>query len=223
VPPKSWEQFDEVIAESEKIDFIIFTSVHAVEMFSRRCSELGSAIDFTKLKVVAVGNKTAAVCSNFKIPVDIIPSKFSGEGVSSELAAYNITGKMIFIPRSVLGREELPKVLQERGAVIKTVPVYNVTLPSDEAVRPAFDQLNKKKPDLYIFTSPSTFENFLQIASKMIGSSPVKYFSGYDIAAIGPTTRAAIENHNVEVNIMPAEYTIDGLKKAIVEYYKNVK
>jgi uroporphyrinogen-III synthase len=220
VPPRSWEQFDEVIAEPGKIDFIIFTSAHAVEMFSRRCEELGTVIDYSKLKVVAVGNKTAAVCNNYKIPVDIIPAKFSGEGVGSALAAYNLTGKLIFIPRSVIGREELPKVLQERGAVIKPVPVYNVTLPSEESLKPAFEQLSRHKPDLFIFTSPSTFENFLQIASKLVGSSPVKYFSAFDIAAIGPTTRAAIENRNVEVNIMPAEYTIEGLKKAIVEYYK---
>jgi len=220
VPPKSWEQFDEVIAESEEIDFVIFTSAHAVEMFHRRCNELGTDVDFDKLKVVVVGSKTASVCKSYNIPVDIIPAKFSGEGVGNELAVYNLAGKLIFIPRSVLGREELPKVLQERGAIIKTAPVYNVTLPSEEKIKPAIEQLNKSRPDLFIFTSPSTFENFLQIAPKIVGNNPVKYFSDFDIAAIGPTTRAAIENYNVQVNIMPSEYTIEGLKKAIVEYYK---
>ena len=74
---------------------------------------------------------------------------------------------------------------------------------------------------MFIFTSPSTFENFLQIASKLVGTNPVKYFTGYDVAAIGPTTRAAIESRNVEVNIMPKEYTLEGLTKAIIEYYRS--
>ncbi|MFO7448384.1 MAG: uroporphyrinogen-III synthase [Ignavibacteriaceae bacterium] len=217
VPPKSWEQFDEVVKEFEKISFIIFTSAHAVNMFSRRCEELEIRIDYSKLKIVAVGNKTAAVCEKHKIPVDIIPSKFSGEGVINVLSSYNLKDKLIFIPRSVIGRDELPKGLQERGAVIKTVPVYNVTLPSEESIRPSLEKLSKKKPDLFIFTSPSTFENFLQIANI---ANPVKYFMGYSVAAIGPTTRTAIENRNVHVNIMPSEYTIEGLTKVIIEYYK---
>jgi hypothetical protein len=31
---------------------------------------------------------------------------------------------------------------------------------------------------------------------------------------------SAIENKNVHVNVLPDEYTIDGLVKAIIEYYK---
>jgi len=217
VPPKSWQQFDEVIEQADKINYIIFTSAHAVSMFSRRCEELNKQIDFSKLKVVAVGNKTAGVCEKYKIPVNFIPSKFSAEGVINELSTHNLKGKLIFIPRSVIGREELPKVLQEKGALIKTAPVYNVTLPSFENIKLHLEKLNRRKPDLFIFTSPSTFENFLQILNI---TNPVKYFTGFDVAAIGPTTRAAIENRNVEVNIMPSEFTIEGLTKAIIEYYK---
>ena len=39
VPPDSWKQFDEFILNKNKIDFIIFTSAHAVKMFSKRLEE----------------------------------------------------------------------------------------------------------------------------------------------------------------------------------------
>jgi len=217
VPPDSWVEFDTAVTSKLKIDFIIFTSAHAVKMFVKRSEELGIVFDFNRIKIVAVGNKTSAVCEKNKIPVHIIPKKFSGAGVIDELSNYDLKGKIIFIPRSAIGREELPVGLERLGAILKTAPVYNVSLPSEEKIKNNLEILKNNKPDLFIFTSPSTFENFLQIISV---SDPVKYFNNYDVAAIGPTTKTAIENKSVHVNIIPDEYTIDGLAKAIIEFYK---
>lgn len=217
VPPASWKQFDDAISDSGKIDFIIFTSAHAVKMFIERSMKLNIRFNFNKVKIVAVGNKTAGICKRFGIPVNIIPLRFSGDAVVDELSKHDVKGKVIFIPRSAIGREALPQGLRELGAVIKSVPVYNVSLPSEENMKKNIEQLNTVKPDLFIFTSPSTFENFLQI---MQIADPVKFFKGYLIAAIGPTTKSSIEERRVKVDIMPHEFTIDGLAKAIVDYYK---
>jgi uroporphyrinogen-III synthase len=216
VPPSSWKEFDKVVKSKAKIDFIIFTSAHAVKMFVKRFSELNLKLDYNSLKVTAIGNKTSAVCSRFNIPVHIIPQKFSSEGVVEELSSYNLKDKVVFIPRSEIGREDLPADLENLGAVIKAAPVYNVSIPPEDKIAKYLEILKNSKPDLFIFTSPSTFENFLEILKI---NNPVKYFKNYDIAAIGPTTRAAIESHYVNVTIMPKEYTLNGLAKAIVEYY----
>lgn len=217
VSPNDWERFDELILSEQKIDFIVFTSAHAVTMFIKRCSELNKQIDFGKTKVVAVGNKTKSVCEENKIKVDIVPAKFSGEGVVEELSKYDLKNKLVFIPRSAIGREDLPKGLEELGAKIVTVPVYNVSLPSKESIKQNIEQLNSSKLDVFIFTSPSTFENFLLI---MNINNPVSFFKNYDVAAIGPTTKAAIENSKVKVSIMPEEFTIKGLANKMIEFYK---
>jgi len=217
VPPNNWDKFDELILSSQKIDFVVFTSAHAVTMFIKRCSELNNQVDFEKIKVVAVGNKTKSVCEENNIRVDIVPKKFSGEGVVEELSKYDLKDKLVFIPRSAIGREDLPKGLEELGAMIVTVPVYNVSLPSIESVQQNIEQLNSTKPDVFIFTSPSTFENFLLI---MNIKNPVSFFKNYDVAAIGPTTKTTIENHKVKVSIMPDEYTIKGLANKMSEFYQ---
>jgi len=201
------------------INFLIFTSVHAVGMFIKRCEDLEIKFDFNNTKIVAVGNKTASECEKNNIPVHIIPTIFTSNGVIEELRNYDLKNKLVFIPRSAIGREELPEGLEVLGAEIKTAPVYNISLPSGDKIRSNIEILNKVKPDLFIFTSPSTFENFLQILKI---NDPTNYFNGFDIAAIGPTTKTAIENKNVHVNIMPIEYTMDGLAKAIIEYYGNL-
>jgi uroporphyrinogen-III synthase len=217
VPPSSWKQFDEAVSDNNKIDFIIFTSTHAVKMFIERSRELNITFNFNKIKVVAVGNKTASTCKELGIPVNIVPSKFSGDAVVDELSKYNLKEKVIFIPRSAIGREALPQELRELRAIIKSVPVYNVSLPSEESIKVNIEQLNTNKPNLFIFTSPSTFENFLQI---MKIEDPVRFFKGYLVAAIGPTTKSSIEERKVKVDIIPDEFTIDGLAKAIVNHYK---
>ncbi|MCH7963968.1 MAG: uroporphyrinogen-III synthase [Bacteroidetes bacterium] len=218
VPPSSWDSFDSVVINPDKIDFIIFTSAHAVEMFSLRCRELNVDINFEKINVVAVGNKTSAICNRYDIPVSIVPEKFSSEGVIEKLSKFNLKDKFVFIPRSAIGREELPRGLKDLGAIIKSVPVYNVSLPTKEHLKSNLEKLKYSNPDLFIFTSPSTFENFLQILNVI---NPAEYFNKYDVAAIGPTTKATIENRRVKVNIMPDEYTTDGLIKKIIGYYNS--
>jgi uroporphyrinogen-III synthase len=217
VPPTNWDSFDNFILSNKIIDFIVFTSAHAVTMFIKRCNELNKQIGFEKIKVVAIGNKTKSICEENNIKVDIVPKKFSGEGVVEELSKYDLKNKLVFIPRSAIGREDLPKGLEELGAKIVTIPVYNVSLPSTESTQQNIEQLNSTKPDVFIFTSPSTFENFLII---MNINNPVSYFKNYDVAAIGPTTKSAIEKSKVRVSIMPDEFTIRGLANKMIEFYK---
>jgi uroporphyrinogen-III synthase/AcrR family transcriptional regulator len=218
VPPSNWKSFDEIILGSNKIDFIIFTSAHTVTMFVHRLKELEKDFDFTNTKVVAIGSKTKQICNQNNIPVNIVPEKFSSEGVVAALSKFNLKNKIVFIPRSAIGRTELPKGLEELGAILKTVPVYNVSLPGKTVIEESLKQLKVSKPDVYVFTSPSTFENFLTI---MKIDNPVNYFKGVDVAAIGPTTKSAIESKKVKVNIMPSEYTIKGLAKKMIDYYRS--
>ncbi len=219
-PPDSWKEFDSVVSRQSKIDFIIFTSGHSVRMFVRRCEELALQFDFNRIKVVAVGSKTSGMCERNNIPVHIVPGEFSGEGVIDELAEYDLKGKVIFIPRSAIGREELPEGLKKRGAKIKTASVYNIGLPSDDTIHEYKERLRNSNPDLFVFTSPSTFQNFLEIQSI---ADPVDYFRNLAVAVIGPTTKAAVEKKKVRVDIIPSEYTIDGLVNSIVEYYQTEK
>jgi uroporphyrinogen-III synthase/AcrR family transcriptional regulator len=218
VPPADWNKFDSALSHPEKIDFIIFTSVHSVEMFSKRCREIGASLNYNRTKVVAVGSKTSSYCHKNNIYVSIVPEKFSAEGVIEALSKFNLKNKIVFIPRSAIGREELPKGLKDLGAIIKSVPVYNVSIPTKEKLQHSLEILNSTNVDLFIFTSPSTFENFLQIADI---KNPFQFFAKFDVAAIGPTTKDAIEAKKVKVKILPKEYTINGLINKIVGHYSN--
>lgn len=215
-PPDSWNEFDDVVKNFNRVDYIIFTSSNAVKMYNQRCSELNIKPDYNRTKIIAVGNKTSAYCEKLNIPIHLIPKEFSSNGLIAELNNYGLTGKTVFIPRSVLSNEELPVELSKIGAIVKTAYAYNVTKPSQNTIMAYLDNFNKVQPDIIIFTSPSTFNNFKDILEIEDTKS---YFDSLKIAAIGPTTKKAIEENGVPVSIVPSEYTMDGLIEAIKNFY----
>ena len=217
IPPKSWEEFDKSVKRLREFDYIVFTSPNAVKMFCRRCQELRVEADFQLIKVAAVGKITESLCIENNIPVHIIPYKFTSKGIIKKLKEIDISGKRFFIPKSAIARDELKLGIEEIGGIVHTADVYDVVILEKEEIKENIEELSKQKPDVYIFTSPSTFENF----SKIIGlTKPVEYFLDSRIAAIGPTTKSAIEKRDVTVDVMPEEYSMDAMAKALVNFYQ---
>lgn len=214
IPPKSWDEFDNKVKQLSTFDYLIFTSPNAVKMFSRRCSELNIKLDFSNIKVASVGKKTSSLCAENNIPVHITPYKFTGRELARKLMGTNLEGKRFFIPRSAIGREDLLDELKEAGAAIVTEVVYDVGITSKEEIKDYIEELSKQKPDAFLFTSPSTFDNFVKI---MELTNPAGYFEGSTVAAIGPTTKAVIEKNNVVVGVMPEEHTMESLADALVK------
>ena len=119
-------------------------------------------------------------------------------------------------PRSSIGRKEIITQLELLGTEITTIDIYRTIAPSDLELEEARLLLIKAVVDIFIFTSPSTFENFLILQNI---EDPGNYFSKKIVAAIGPTTQKAIEKKNVKVSIIPQVHSIDGLVTAITDYF----
>lgn len=213
--PANWSVFDQLIISTD-FDYIIFTSANAVKMFSKRIKQLDLNFDFSAVTIVAVGKKTSSACIDSGIKTDIVPAGFSAEGVILELKKIDLTGKTIFIPRSALAGNEIVNGLSEYGAIVKAAVAYDVRLPSKEAMIENLNLIKNKKIDLIIFTSPSTFYNYTAIVGI---ENAADYFSDIKVAAIGKTTKNAIESNGVVVSIVPEVQTMDGLFNAITEYY----
>jgi uroporphyrinogen III methyltransferase/synthase len=69
------------------------------------------------------------------------------------------------------------------------------------------------------FTSSSTVRNFAELFS------PVEQRAWLDavvVAAIGPITAATAAEYGLRTDIMPSEYTIPALARAITDYFSRV-
>lgn len=215
LPPSEWKEVDEAINSIKNFDFIIFTSANAVKILYSRISETKIAPDFRSVKVICVGNKTRAACEKLGINVNLIPDDFSSNGIINKFKNI-LSGRKVLYPRSSIGRKEIITQLELLGTKITAVDIYRTIAPADSEFKEARSLLVKTTVDIFIFTSPSTFENFLALLKI---EKPENYFSKNIIAAIGPTTQKAIERKNVKVAIVPQVHSVDGLVAAVTNYF----
>jgi uroporphyrinogen III methyltransferase/synthase len=121
------------------------------------------------------------------------------------------------IPRASNARDLLPRELEKMGAKVDVVCAYRNVIPEiEEQKREKLkDMLLKGEAEVVIFTSPSTFHNFLKLLD--ISENRVKeYFKITKIACIGPVTASAIEKKGLRPDITPEKYDIPHLVKAII-------
>ena len=100
----------------EKADFIIFTSIHAVQYFKGKISK--------NTQILAIGESTAAKLEAYGNSNIVVPKLHSSEGLLSLELLKKVRDKNIIIVKGVGGRRILAKVLQERGALVKILKVY---------------------------------------------------------------------------------------------------
>ncbi len=217
VPVEDYTEFYNQIRKIKRFDYIIFTSANAVNMFQDKLDEKELEIDYSRLKVVVVGRRTSAACYERNIPVDIIPQEFSASGVIEELDQFNIEGRNFFIPGSNISRDELTESLIDAGAGATFIPIYQTVKPDVEDIHSELGILKSNVPDIFIFTSPSSFKNYLELLEI---KDPVKYFSAAEIAVIGKTTRREIEEAGLRAAFYPKEHTVEAIVHAIIARYE---
>ena len=215
VPAENHKEFDTSIKKFTTFDYIVFTSGNAVKHFVICLDQIQKHLNFDKVNVVAVGEKTAVACNRYHIPVDIVPKVFSAKGIAEELSKSDIAGKNFFIPCSSIARDELPERLDKMGAVITRLPVYNTIVPDSSETDKIVEVILNSKPDIFIFTSPSTFHNFVKILNL---ADPEDYFYGCTVAAIGPTTESAIKAKGVTVQITHPKNTMTSLIDSVLNF-----
>ncbi|MBI4823070.1 MAG: uroporphyrinogen-III C-methyltransferase [Nitrospirae bacterium] len=217
-PPVSYDELDSVIEGIDSYDWAIFTSSNGVEFFFRRFFELGKDIRNLKgIKVCAVGSKTASSIRKFGINVDLMPLEFHAEGlIESFKRLYEkegLKGLRIVLPRAELGSDVFPDAIRNLGGHIDVPVAYRTVKPKGTGKR-LRRFLKEGRITIATFTSPSTFNNFMDLMGK--DASPL--LRGVRIAVIGPVTKKAIEKAGLKVDIMPHEATIE----ALVEEIKSV-
>ena len=156
----------------------------------------------------------------YGITADLIPEKFTGEGLAEALVRTEVKGARILLPRALRASEILPEVLTDAGAVVTIAPTYRNVPPTGrrEELR---DQLESGTIDLITFTSSSTVNNFLTMLGAGSEEELHRLLDQTTIAAIGPITADTVREHGLRVDIQPERYTIGDMVQAIVASYRD--
>ena len=205
----------------DKYDWVIFTSVNAVEIFCERLRENGTdARAFGTSKICAVGPKTVDALNRIGIQPNFVPTHSRGSAIAAEIE--DVNGKKILLPRAKIATADLPDGLRERGAHVDDVPLYDtIKVASDgDTGRDEIEaDLLNGRIDIVTFTSSSTVTNFLEMFP---AHTPDVLLADVQIAVIGPTTQKTAMEYGVQVDIVAKEASVESLAVAIVEAYHNL-
>ena len=206
-------ELEKAIKNLEKYDWIVFTSVNAVDI-----AALSGAIEKSKrerkVKIAAIGPKTADALRKHNIEPNFTPDEFIGEAILSGLG--DVKNKWVLLPRAEIAREELPREIVKAGGIAHEIIVYK-TLPAKTDVEGL--AALKSGVDVITFTSASTVENFAAIV-KQNGLDPLNLPNNPLFACIGPITEQAAREAGFQNIVVAKEYTTDGLIEVITNMEK---
>lgn len=119
-----------------------------------------------------------------------------------------LAGKTVLVTRAPGQAGEFSRLLRERGASVVEVPTIEIVPPEswEEADR-AIDRLPHY--DWLVLTSANAVDRFLRRVRERRGD--LWCLAGVRICAVGPKTRAALEDAGLAVEFQPSVYRAEGL------------
>jgi len=218
VPPAHWGALDEALEKIDTYDWLVFTSVNGVEYFLQRLAHKGKDVrDLKGIRIGAIGPKTAEAWGKRSIRPDLVPSEYRAEAVVEAFRGFSVRGMKFLLPRAAQAREVLPEALQEMGAQVHVVEAYRTVRPERDRTLVA-GMLEKGEIHMVTFTSSSTVLNFVDMF-EADRDRLQEWMTKVTVACIGPVTAQTAEGQGFRAMVVPADYTIEGLTAAIVQYY----
>ncbi len=213
-PPHTWSELDQAILNLKDYNWLLFTSVNAVEIFWKRLCKLdldGRWLAGTKIG--AIGPATAKAVEEKGIRPDYSPKEYTSQAFVAGFKKQDIAGCRVLLPRADIAGNELAEGLTRLGAKVSQITAYKTTT-ATKGVLQGKRMLSRGQIDVITFTSASAVNSLLAILGQ--SWTAIKQTK---LACIGPNTVAALSQKGVKADIVAAEHTIPGLVAAIEQYF----
>ena len=215
-PPASWELLDTALGALESFTWVVFTSVNGVAMVDRRLSARGLAwTAISRKRVAAIGPATAEALAEHGVRVELVPTEYRAEGLVEGLRRVLGPGDRVLLPRAKETRDVLVVELRRLGVAVTEVPAYQTRRIEDGVAR-LREALASGSVDAVTFTSSSTARNF---AEQFSDDERSAWRGRIAVASIGPITAATAAEYGLSTDVMPSEYTIPALARALADYF----
>jgi uroporphyrinogen-III synthase len=217
------------IAELSKgtVDYVILMSTNGVKYLFAAADECKLTQQLheglKKSCVIAVGPKTAEAIKEYKVRVDMVPQKYSSEGLLEAFKNVNIRGKRIRIPRTSNATPTLTNQLRELGADVEEIYVYESGLPIDEELKNKFyTDLVNGHISAILFGSGLSAKNIFKMLTEKASMETLRQVIAQrvTVVAIGPTTAEALRELDVKVDVVPDDYLFDKALDALSNYWQ---
>jgi uroporphyrinogen-III synthase len=227
IAPQSYGPLDAALSQFDTFDWVIFTSVNAVDVFSERRDRVlhsGTkdvrATGFPSMpagrpKIAAIGPATARAVQQIGFHVDLVPPRYIAESLVEYLIP-EAAGKRFLLIRASEARDILPEALTSAGAAVKIVDAYQSRIPIESSrALPQLFNSPSTYPDAITFTSASTVRNFVSLLEAANLSLP----SAIVLASIGPITSQTLRDAGLAPSLEATEPTIPALVQTLIDFF----
>ena len=217
-PPVDLGSLDGAIRSllDQRYDWVIFTSVTGVRFFFDRARELGITNSQTsKASLAAIGPATANALKEEGQKVHFVPERYVAEEIVGGLG--EVSEKRVLLPRADIARKALPKILQERGAIVDEVATYQTiaVMHNESTLASLRESIEAEEIDWLTFTSSSTVSHFYKLLREAkIESDRIKKIK---VACIGPIPEVTAREFELNVQVVAGQHDIPGLIAALIE------
>lgn len=212
-PPSERAPFVEALAGLGSYDWLIFTSANGVSMFF---DNFFKAFDDVRalgtVRLAAVGPATAARLQALHLKVDLVPDEYIAPKIAKALAGFgSIENLRVLLLRAEVANPELPRLLEDLGAIVDDVACYQ-TVADTEDWNGAAAQLEAEGADWLTFASGSAVTHF---HARFDLRKLKARFAGLRLASIGPETSKVIKELGFEPDAEARPHTMEGLVTAL--------
>jgi uroporphyrinogen-III synthase len=141
-----------------------------------------------------------------------VPPVATGEALAASLGPL-VRGLAVLVPRAEEGRPELVDGLRAAGAEVAAPPAYRTAPAPPEALAPLGALLEREGADAVAFASPSAVAAVVSALGERRG-----LLARVALAAIGPTTSAALRQAGFPAAVESARHTGWDLAEAIAAF-----
>ena len=188
--------------------WLIFTSANAVTIV---CDRLAEGLP-PGVRLAAVGPATARALAARGLHGAVIPEEFVAEALAASLG--DLAGQRVLLPQGEQAREALAAQLRQRGAVVDELAIYR-TVPAMPA--PAALAELQRGAEAVTFTSGSAARSFARLLPRWLPDADPRPL----VACLGPVTAEVARKAGLPVDVVAAEYTLDGLITALAAHWND--
>lgn len=209
--PISDPQHELIYQRLPSYDWIVFTSVNAVDIFVAGMKQRGLDQQIlSALKIACVGPVTAQRLQRYNLTAEIIPQQHVAEGLAASFDVHHVASKRFLLPRAETARDVLPLALKSRGAQVEVMTTYRT-----RATRLSEKQrllMNASDLDAVTFTSSST----VHALEKWIeGEEQVRFRTKVLAFCIGPITGKTAQTYGYRQIITASTHSVAGLIESL--------
>ena len=239
---KEAEQFIYKILK-EKVDYAVFMTGPGVYSLISTARNLGLENELVeslqKVTVVARSLKPKEALAMHGINSNLVPKDNTSAGIAQLLKGFGLAGKRVFIVWHGSYSLELKTQLETEGAYVLDSSTYTYSTdlkengsqildsmgykyipPEETKVLKLIEDLSNANIDAITFTSPPAARELFKTADQhgLTESLRASLTTNVIVVAIGPSTQKALEENDVNVDVMPSIYKIGSMIKSLSDY-----